>query len=319
MADIHHLVRTHGRDEARRLVDVKDRTLVDIAAAVLEDESKELGITYSGFCLTALPHKKLPDDQEWTRKGHKVTLVVQPGFLPAGRNKEPKKYGVPYGSRARLILLYLQTQAVQNNSPEVELGRSMNDWLERMGLSNGGQAYKDVREQANRLSACNLTFMWDEDNDGAGFEKDSIIKGGGLRLHTGDPSQPRLWTDKIRLSPTFYTALRDHPVPIWEPALKHIANQSMAIDLYIWLAYRLHHLSRPTPVSWAALHAQFGANYSILRQFKYRFVDVLKMALVVYPEAVVTEDANGLVLHPSPPPIPEKQIAAPRQGSLLLG
>lgn len=318
MAEIHHLVRTHGRDQARRLADEKDRHLVDIAAAVLEDESKELGITYSGFCLTALPHKKLADDQEWERKGHKVTLIVQPGFLP-DKKLGKRKFGVPYGSRARLILLYLQTQAVQNSSPEVELGRSMNAWLERMGLSNGGQAYKDVREQANRLSACNLTFMWDDDNGDAAFEKESIIKGGVLRLHSDDASQPRLWTDRVRLSESFFKALKAHPVPIWEPALKHIANQSMVIDLYIWLAYRLHVLTKPTPVSWAALHAQFGASFATRYQFKYKFIDVLKMAMVVYPEAVVTEDRNGLILHPSPPPIPEKQIAAPRQGSLLLG
>ncbi|MCW2242566.1 replication protein RepA [Azospirillum canadense] len=318
MASIHQLVRTHGRDEARRLVDVKDRNLVDIAAAVLAEESTALGITYSGFCLTALPHKKLPDEQEWERKGHNVTLVVQPGWLPDG-NGGRKQFGVPYGSRARLILLYLQTQAVQNNSPEVELGRSMNDWLDRMGLSNGGQAYKDVREQANRLSACNLTFMWNNAGGRGEFEKDSIIKGGGIQLHTDDPSQPRLWTDKVRLSPSFYKALREHPVPIWEPALRHIINQSMAIDVYVWLAYRLHVLTGPTPVSWAALHAQFGAAYRTRAQFKYKFPDVLKMAMVVYPDAQVTIDDQGVVLYPSKPPIPEREIAAPRQGSLLLG
>jgi Plasmid encoded RepA protein. len=57
-----------------------------------------------------------------------------------------------------LILLYLQTMALRNNSPEVELGRSMNDWLDRMGISTGGSTYKEVRNQAERLSRCKLTF-----------------------------------------------------------------------------------------------------------------------------------------------------------------
>jgi hypothetical protein len=43
--------------------------------------------------------------------------------------------GVPFGSRARLILLYLQTQALRSRSREVELGRSMREWLRRMGIA----------------------------------------------------------------------------------------------------------------------------------------------------------------------------------------
>lgn len=62
-------------------------------------------------------------------------------------------------SIARLILLYLQTEAVRTNDPEVELGRSMHAWLSRMGISAGGKNYKLVGEQARRISACRLTFL----------------------------------------------------------------------------------------------------------------------------------------------------------------
>jgi RNA-directed DNA polymerase len=60
---------------------------------------------------------------------------------------------------ARLILLYLQTEAVRSNNPEVELGRSMHAWLARMGIPAGGKNYKLVSEQARRISACRLTFL----------------------------------------------------------------------------------------------------------------------------------------------------------------
>jgi hypothetical protein len=30
-------------------------------------------ISYTGFCLTGLPHKRLPDTQTWEKKGHRVT------------------------------------------------------------------------------------------------------------------------------------------------------------------------------------------------------------------------------------------------------
>lgn len=306
MGDIHNLVRQHGRDEARRLVAVEDRHLVDMAAALLSEENPALGITYSGFCLTGLPHKKLGDEQRWERQGHKVTLVVEPGVLP-DRNGVTRVHGVPYGSRARLILLYLQTQAVRTSNPEIELGGSMRDWMGRMGVSLGGKQYRDVKEQANRISACNLTFIW-HNARGAKFAKDNIVKGGIQLYELDDDLQPKLWVDTVRLSDNFFKALKEHPVPIAEPALRQIANNSTAIDIYIWLAYRLHSLGETTPVTWAALHQQFGFGYKELRQFKARFVDPLKEALAVYPDAKVDVTDSGLTLHPSRPPILERQI-----------
>ena len=60
---IHRLVLLHGRDRAREMVDEKVRPLIDIAAEVLSDEAQRIGISYTGFCLTALPHKRLADEQ----------------------------------------------------------------------------------------------------------------------------------------------------------------------------------------------------------------------------------------------------------------
>jgi len=122
------------------MVDARTRSLVDIAAEVLADDTQRIGISYTGFCLTALPHKRLPDDQPWEKKGHKVTLLVEPGRLKHGG--KIKLFGVPSGARARMILLYLQTQAIRTSSREVELGRSMRDWMERMGLSLASQSVR---------------------------------------------------------------------------------------------------------------------------------------------------------------------------------
>jgi hypothetical protein len=307
VGDIHQLILTHGRDEARKLVPAEDRKLVDIAAEILATDNPALGITYSGFCLTALPHRKLPDEQRWERMGTKVSLVVEPGIL-LNEGGVTKVHGVPYGSRARLILLYLQTRAIQTGSPEVELGRSMREWMERMGASIGGKQYRDVRDQANRISACRLTFFWHGERGGTRFAKDSIVEGGIQLYDLEDDRQPRLWVDTVRLSATFYKALREHPVPISEPAIRQISNQSLTIDIYIWLAYRLHVLTGPTPVTWKALHQQFGAGYKVVRQFRSRFLEPLKEALAVYPEANVTVTEDGIVLHPSRPPIPERRL-----------
>jgi hypothetical protein len=318
MGQVHQLILHFGRERAQEIAGAGiEPRLLDIASKVLSEESQAIGITYAGFCLTSLPHRRLPDNQLWRKSSHRLTLMIEPGRLP----QEDRMYGVPYGSRARLILLYLQTAAVKTDSPEIELGRSMREWMARMGVSLGGKSYHDVREQANRISACRLTFSWGEGHD-VGFIRDSVVVGGLQSLETSEDGEAgERSLRSVRLSPSFYEQLRRHPVPIWEPALKYIANQSMVIDIYIWLSYRLHCLTKPTPVSWLALHAQFGAGFKSLAQFKAHFTPAVATARAVYPEARVDVEQVGLVLHPSRPPIGERSAlvrSRPRPPSLQL-
>ena len=93
-----------------------------------------------------------------------------------------------------------------------------------------------------------------------------------------------------------------------EEAIRAIGTRSLAIDIYIWLAYRLHSLDRSTPVTWLALHAQFGAGMKALRHFKPVFLEAFRLAMAVYPEAHVDvdEDRSGIVMHPSPPAVPKQ-------------
>jgi len=227
--------------------------------------------------------------------------------VESGRNGDGSWIGVPYGSVARLILLYLQTEAIRTNSPEVELGRSMRSWMTRMSLASGGRNYQLVAEQARRISACRLTFLTDltggaEMRHNGAFVQDAISLAG-----ISNEAQPSLWQDRVQLDNGFWKSLKEHPVPVREEAIKAIGPRSMAIDVYIWLAYRLHSLNKTTPVSWPAIHGQFGAGFKAIRQMKPVFIDALNLALAVYPEAQVDVETTGLALHPSPPAVPRQE------------
>ncbi len=65
--------------------------------------------------------------------------------------------------------------------------------------------------------------------------------------------------------------------------MREISGRSLALDLYVWLAYRLHVLTEPVDVSWAALKSQFGAEYKELRFFRRDLIPPLRLALSVYP------------------------------------
>src|SRR6185437_6340195 len=156
---VRQLVLLHGRDHTRNMVDPDDRPLVRIASEVLGDESGQRGYSYSGLCLTSLPHRRLPYEQAWERTVGPLTLIIEPGRIKLGDGAS-KMMGVPHGARARLILIYLQTQAVLTQSREVSLGRSMRGWMGRMGLSVGGETASALREQARRIATCTMRFSW---------------------------------------------------------------------------------------------------------------------------------------------------------------
>ena len=156
MAEIHQLIIRNGVEEARRQAVTKhERMLVEAAYQVLSEDAEKIGFTYSGFALTSLPHKP-QTNHTWRREGHNLTLVLQSGVDRAGNS-----LGLPYGSYARFILLFLQSEAIRSRSREIELGRSMRAWLVSMGLSIGGTTYRLIDEQAKRISGCRLTFFAD--------------------------------------------------------------------------------------------------------------------------------------------------------------
>jgi hypothetical protein len=305
MGEVHQLILHQGVAEARRLLagDKTDRLCVDAAYEVMADDRGKVGIAHAGFAMAALPHRRTMAPV-WEREGGQIKLLVESGLDSA---KQP--IGVPYGAVARMILLYLQTQAVRTRSREIELGASMNAWLTAMDIPVGGKTYQIVREQSRRISRCRLTFFRRTSTaelvtNGA-FVRDAI-----LPLDPSQAGQMPLWQERVRLDEGFYQSLIEHPLPLRETAIRQISNRSMAIDLYVWLAYRLHVLPGPVEVGWAALRRQFGESYGELRFFRRDVLPSLKLALAVYPEArIVIDEKAGLTLYPSPPPVPEREVA----------
>jgi replication initiator protein len=294
MAGVHQLILKEGIEEARRRAETKhERLLVEAAYQVLTEDAEKIGFTYSGFALTSLPHKP-QSELVWRREGYNLTLLLE-----SGRDRMGKAVGLPYGSYARFILLFLQSQAVKTGSREIELGRSMRVWLGTMELSIGGTTYRMVGEQARRISHCRLQFFGQQD----GME---VMRHGGFvdgAISMTDVEQPTLWQDQVLLNEEFYRALRDHPVPVSESALRAIGPRSMVIDVYVWLAYRLHALKKDVEVSWPALHGQFGAGFQLPRKFRSHFLECLELALAAYPDARVSVGDKGITLHPSRPAI----------------
>lgn len=296
MGKVHETLKTRGKQATLQLD--FDRQVVDAAASYLSSEDTDVSFLFSGWAYSALPHRRLPDDAVWTLSTDHASVVVQPG-VKILRDGTAVPVGVPYGSRARLIMLYLQSEAVKNNSRDVELGRSMNDWLKRMGIPVGGRTTNDVKNQAERVARCRLTFQFWQGNV-SGLANQHILD--QALFMEGSSKTSNSFLETARLSEGYFEQLKKHPLPVEEAAIKQISNNSMAIDVYIWLAYRLHVLQKPTHVTWLALYDQFGSGFSRIDNFRTRFRDSLALAMAVYPSATLDVRQSGLLLHPSKPP-----------------
>ena len=315
MGEVHQLIETVGGREALKTAETTaDRRAIEAAISYLGDEDSGVGFLYSGWCQAALPHKRLADDAVWKIETDKVALLVEPGrrSIPGGGTEF---VGVPYGSRARLILLYLQGEALRTQSRDIELGRSLHAWLKRLDIPIGGKSFKDVREQAERLSRCHLSFHVRQGSR-SGLVNQSIVDTAMFVQEEEADGQASLFIETARLSETFFEQLKRHPVPLEDAAIRSISNNSQALDIYCWLAYRLHVLPNARSITWRALHGQFGGGYRRLDHFKERFIDNLKIALAVYRHADVDVNPQGVVLRPSRPPVAPRLHAV---GSITSG
>ena len=290
MGSLHRRLEQHGQQAL--LLEAPNKTarkLIEIATGVLADDGDDRVFTHPVLCLTILPHRARPQREIWRRVNGPYTLMVQPTA-----DHDGTYHGVPHGSKARLILLYLQTEAVKTNSRVIELGTSMRRWLRSMGVTITGPNYQEVRRQAQKIERALVSFSFVGEGATVSWQ-DTIIRG----------SFERPCSDEVRtveLSESFFKSITERPVPVCEAAIRLLGERCMALDLYLWLAYRLHSLQRPTVVSWTSLHGQFGAATRLLKHFKPHFAREIDAALAAYPDARVDLTEDGIRLLPSPPP-----------------
>ena len=306
MGKVHEVLEANGKDAAIQAGVC--RGVVEAASLYMSDEDGGLGFAFSGWAQCALPHRRLADDRIWEIASDRVRLVVEPGLRLTTEDGPMERVGVPYGSIARLILLFLQTEALRTNSREVELGGSLRQWLTRIGASIGGTNARAVRDQAERISRCHLTFHI-HGSGTVGLVNQSIVDRALFIEDSSAQRQGRLSLETAKLSEGFFAQLKKHPVPIEEAAIKAISNNPAALDAYLWLAYRLHVLSCDKLITWKALKSQFGAGYKELFHFKPRFTQALMLATAVYPAAKLDIREEGVVLKPSRPPVTPRVAA----------
>jgi hypothetical protein len=296
---------------------------VEVTHALMSDlpSADDLSFLHSGLCQTCLPHSKPSSNiAVWRRSSGRFSLIVSPGVVDEtplskrGRQPTPDEIermyvGVPYGSKARLILIHLQTEGMRSRT--VSLGPTLSAFLRSLGLPvSGGPrgSIQAIREQSLRIARCTFTMQWtDTDADGAErtLISDSKIVDG---LELWRSAKGEEWTGTVELSARFHEHLREHAVPLDKRGIAHLSGNSLGLDLYALFAYRLPRLLRDVHLRWVHLQAQLGADLKETKELARRVREVMPDVATAYPHANVEVTSAGLLLRPSKPAVPRTTV-----------
>jgi hypothetical protein len=219
---------------------------------------------------------------------------------------------LPYGSKARLVVIHLNSEAVRTGSPVIEAEDSLTAFVRRLmsGKDPNGREIRGYKDQLGALSAATLRLAMLGLSGSRSVQVNSQIVTKFDLWFPKDERQRVLWPQKVELSHEYFESLTKHAVPLDERAIACLSRNPTALDIYCWLAHRLHRIppGKPQFVSWKALHEQFGQTYSEIRFFRREFRLMLKLVHSQYPAARVDMDGGGLSLWTSPPPVAKRLV-----------
>ena len=216
---------------------------------------------------------------------------------------------MPFGSRARMVVPYVNACAVRNRGPEVDLGRSLRVFLGRLGLSFDGRRGKAVAEQVEAVAAASIVLgQWADDR--------AVTSAGRIANQVTfwmarDAAERLVWEPSMRLSDDYYAALAERPVPVDMGHLAKLARSPRRMDLYAWLAYRTAQIpaGREVHIPAESLRAVFAPDLAAPRMFRHRLAADLRAVAAVYRGFRVRLEGDRLVLARSRPPVDRSGIA----------
>lgn len=285
----------------------RDSKLIEASTLIATEppSGEDMAFTHAVLCQVGLPRSKV-EGEKFMRQSGSTWVNVQAGYLDEGNG--PVLQPIPYGAMPRLALAWVSTYAKRNNTREIPIGDSASEFLRLLGQpTTGGErgSYRTLRTQMHALAACRLQLGY----KGRTYNGLPVERFDAWQAHK-DTQQKALWPGVMLLSEGYFSELIANGVPLDNRALHALKGSALALDVYAWLAHRLYRIEgRPVILHWKSLREQFAQEYQgkdADKDFKKKFLPALQAAQAVYPKAKVKQVTGGVMLLPSPPPIPFK-------------
>lgn len=300
---------------------------LDAATAIQLDRST---ITDAAFIATQLVQATLPHSDPkadtWTRRNGNFTLGIQAGF----NHETEKSYGLPYGSLPRLVLLWINTEAVKTKSRRLELGSSLAQFMRQLDLdpSHGGKRgdAQRLHKQMQRLFHAKISFIISQTTNNEQHGRASIdmqvAPKSQFWWNLKDREQGTLWNSWIELGEDFYNSIISWPIPVDLRAIKALKHSPLAIDLYQLLCrecQRVQKSAKTRLIPWRSLMQQVGANYTgedAAKNFARKVRKELRAVQNVMPTLKLElVDGGFTILEGSTPPIESRATSRPQKAT----
>ena len=259
----------------------------------------DLGFMARLLALCSLPRTNPGDRLQYKRVNGPYKLIM----IAGGDNK------LPYGTRPRLLLAWVCTEAVRTQSRELILGDSLSEFMRKVGIySTSGDKHTRLRNQMRRLFGCTVELIY-QDEHGERSIASRIADRTEFWWNPKRPDDRTLWNSKIELGEKFFHEVITNPVPIDLNTLRAMKRSPLGLDLYLWLTYRTFGLKRPLRLTWPLLYRQFGVDPArssdklIVNDFRKDCLRELQKIKDAWPDLHYQTVKGALLLSPSPPRI----------------
>lgn len=273
-------------------------------AGLLHCSDPEVTFQHSILCQTGLPYRSPAGDvREWSVTQGNASLMVEAGQAFDPETGAWEKLGLPWGPKARLILMHLNAEAVRTRSPEIDVGDSLTAFVKRIGLTTDGRTIRSIKDQVGTLAAATIRMAFASER--GAFQVNTQVVSGFDLWFPKDSRQRVLWPSFVVLGTDYFESLASHAVPLEERAIAALSHSAMCLDIYTWLAQRLHRIQRGKRqfLAWPLLKEQFGADFTAMNNFRRKFMVALRQVSAVYGAARIDVTEHGLFLFNSPPPV----------------
>lgn len=276
-----------------------------------DDDPTGIVYQHSVLCQTFLPYRDPGQGvRTWERSNGFLNMKVVAGDSVDPATGAFAEVGLPFGPKARLVLYHLNAEALRTRSPVIELAASLTKFVQHtLRLSNDGRTIAAVKDQLTRLAAADFRVLMRK-GDEAHVLKGTFVERFSLWAPRDGSGRDRSPTT-VQLSQPYFESLLSRAVPLNESAVWCLSHNAMAMDIYAWLAQRLHRIDPEKGevlVPWPRLQEQFGSGYGVLRKFRQVFLPTLAQVTVLYPQARLSVDRQGAHLRNSRPPVAKSRL-----------
>src|SRR3954471_7079692 len=132
------------------------RRQLEASLAIGDTPAERVSFQHTVLCQTCLPYRDPgPSVRVWQRQQGTAFLRLEAGAIPDPQTRQFVELGLPFGSRPRLILSHLNSEALRRGTPRIDVEQSLTAFIRR--IQDRPAAGRDIhrfKDQLARFAAC---------------------------------------------------------------------------------------------------------------------------------------------------------------------